>query len=333
MRNNTIESNSKITFSSLAKEIGVTTSVVSRVLKNTSTTIAIGQNTKRKILDIAWERGYRLNNNIGFMATTKNMSVDLHYYPVTTGILERCATLNLGIFSSSFDDDNAMIPEFLLKREVSGMIFLGKIPSNIETYLYAEKIPYVVINPYSITQMEKDCVLFNDYETMTNLLEYLNGNGYKEYICISYDDDTNYSKKIAESFKNFLNASSHKGALLLSKSSGETELFDRIKDLINSASSDTVFIALSRLFTMKILEYIAIQDKKIPDDLGIVGNNLLADYYIPKLTTVFYPFYESGVVAVDAIIEKWENKVFSVKPKTVRGKLIKNTSTKRGKTE
>lgn len=324
----------KMTFSALAKEVGTTTSVVSRVMKNTSTTIAISKETKRKILDLAWEQGFRTNNNIGFMTPSEIISVDSIYYPVMTGVMERCSELNYGVFNSTFDDkEPEQIPQFLLERNVSGMIFLTRIPVFLNEFLIAEKIPYVVTNPI-FSEMENDSVTFSDYETMNNLLDHLNAMGYRKYVYVSYDAGSNYSNNVLECFHDFIDAKAYEGKIMLPNSSEDTDasmekIICDLKSEMEKANDETVFITPTRLFTIKILEVAASQGKVYPSHFGFVGNNLLADYSIPKLTTVFYPFYELGKAAVNMIGDKWKHKTFSTKTAVIKGKIIKNQSTNR----
>lgn len=317
-----------ITFSSLAREIGVTTSVVSRVLNNNSTTISIGAEMKRRILEAAWEKGLILNSNIGLMVPESVSKADFLYYPTLSGIIQHCIMFEYGLLNSSFGDceNNPEIPDFLLKRKVSGMLFLDSLPANIRDFLIDEKIPYVVMNPSS-GPMEKDCVLFNDYEAMTELLEYLRKKGYDEYIYVSLASSTAYSQNVQSSFNDFISANKFKGSVILSNAGKEQDSFTELNCKIRKARKNTVFITPSRLFTIKLLALFESYGKSVPDGVGLVGSNLLADYYIPKLTTVQYPFLEMGAIAVEMLREKLAARQFNVDSETIKVKIIKNQST------
>ncbi len=316
----------KINFSSIAREMGVTPSVVSRVMRNTSTTITIGKETKKRILGLAWERGFLLTRSVGLIASDRK-DIGLLYHPAATGVLERCAELGMGIFSAHYHEGKtAGIPEFLLKRKVGGVISFDCLPENIREYLVEEKIPYVAMNPHKEITNE-DSILFSDYETMTELLSYLKSRGYKKYIYASVDDKTHYAQSVLQSFADFLKAESYKSQVLLADPSSETEALKSLRKLVEASVPETVFITPARMFTMKLLEFFAACGKTAPQDGGIVGHSLLADYSIPKLTAVSYPFYEMGAAAVDMLGEKWEKRLFNLPNKTIRGRLIRNQST------
>ena len=316
----------KITFTSIARELGVTTSVVSRVMKNNSTTISIGRETKKKILTMAWERGLQLNRNIGLIASGRD-EISTFYPPAAAGILERCGELGFGIFSGHYkEESNAEIPEFLLKRSIGGIISFDNIPKKIKAFLAEENIPCVVMNP-SINPLSEDCILFNDYENMMELLLYLSEKRYKSYIYISSDSRIHYSQMVMKSFSDFLKKGSFEGQILTSTPSRELEILALLEKLVRNSTSDTVFITPARFFTMKILEFFSKHGKRLPKDGGVVGCSLLADYYIPKLTTIYYPFYEMGVTAVDMLKDKWKTRQFNIKSRIILGRLIKNEST------
>ena len=317
----------KITFSSIAREIGVTPSVVSRVMRNTSTTITIGKETKRRILDLAWSRGFQLNRNVGLIAPDKK-DIGLIYHPAATGVLERCAELGFGIFNALYGEDGAStaIPEFLLKRKVGGVISFDLLPEKMLEYLDDEMIPYVVMNPRKYIT-DEDSILFSDYETMKELLSHLKGKGYRRYVYVSYDDKTHYSKMVKQSLEDFLKTEPFEGQILLTETKNEPKTIATLEGLVESSSSETVFITPTRLFTIKILEFFAMQGKHAPKDAGIVGSNLIADHYIPKLTTVNYPFYEMGMLAVDMLGEKWEKRIFKMPNRCICGRISINEST------
>jgi DNA-binding LacI/PurR family transcriptional regulator len=283
---------------------------------------------KRRILEAAWEKGLILNSNIGLMVPESVSEADFLYYPALSGIIQHCMMFEYGLLNSSFGDDasNPDIPDFLLKRKVSGMLFLDRMPANIRDFLIDEKIPYVLMNPSS-GPMEKDCVLFNDYDAMTELLEYLRQKGYDEYVYVSIASSTAYSQNVLKSFKDFIKMNSFKSSIILAKPAEEQNTFDELNRKIRKAQKSTVFITPSRLFTIKLLALFEANGKSAPDNIGIVGSNLLADYYIPRLTTVHYPFLEMGGIAVEMLREKLAARQFNVDSETVNVKIIKNQST------
>ena len=209
---------------------------------------------------------------------------------------------------------------------MGGVISFDCLPDAIREFLLEERIPFSVMNPHK-NDLNEDSVLFDDYETMTNLLSHLQEKGYKKFIYASYDTQTLYSQRVLACLEDFMKSESLEGYSILSKSDREMEVIDQLQECVRATTPDTVFITPARLFTLKFIEFFAAQGKSAPKDGGIVGNNLLADYSIPKLTTVGYPFYDMGVAAVDMLVEKWERRIFNTPNRTIRGRIIINEST------
>lgn len=314
-----------ITFTSLAQELGVTPSVVSRVMKNNSTTISIGKTTKKKILEMAWERGLQLSQSIGIIAPALE-EINTFFYPAAAGLLDRCAQLGFGIFSARLSLENSDIPDFLLNRKIAGVVSLDNLPEHIRNFLIEEHIPIVVMNP-SAGNVENDAILFNDYQNMAALLSYLKQRGYTRYIYISYDNKTHYALTVMKSLSDFLSKESFDSELLLSKDDDEAELMPALEKLIKNSDARTVFITPGRFFTIKILEFFSKYGKTAPKNGGIAGSNMLADYYKPKLTTIHYPFYKMGIAAIDMMKKKWDSRNFNLKSTTISATLFKNEST------
>ena len=323
-----MEKRDRVTFSSIAKEIGVTTSVVSRVMNNNSSTISIGKTTKRRVLDAAWEKGFFLNRNIGLMVPERVSKADFIYYPSLAGIIHESMKLDYGILNLSYDDSKPFteIPDFLSKRKVSGMLFLDTVPESVRGHLVDEKIPYVVMNPSS-GSTENDSIVFNDYDAMTELLEYLEKKGYEDYVYISYDSSTTYSGNVIRSFNDFSGSGTITKTVILSTPSKEESALQELSKRIRNAGRNTVFITPARLFTIKLMALLEANGKYCPDDVGIVGSSLLAEYCIPRLTTVEYPFFEMGSLAVEMLRQKQVSRQYNLDSIVVKAKIIMNQST------
>lgn len=322
--------NGKITLKSIADEVGVTPSVVSRVMRNNSSTIAIGQQTKQKILDLAIEKGIRLNNNIAVFIPGFHPSNESYFYSFLAGVMLQANKYNFGVFceknNSSDQKSDSSIPDFLLKKEVNAGIFFNNIPNTFKDYFESERIPFVIANPVQEVPGENS-VVFDDYGTMQKLLKHLEKQDYRSYYMISYAPESSYVRSRIACFNEFIRDASYTGRVITSESDALTE----IPSLVKSSTPETVFIADARLYTMKILEHIALCGKKLPEDIGLVGSPLLADFYRPKLTTVTNPNFEMGAACIDMVSNIWDKKNQPCNNVIIKGELIINGSTMRNR--
>ena len=309
-------------FSSIARELKISTAVVSNVMRNTSSTTLASRATKQRILDSAWRNGVRLNNNVGIFVPEEVHKNENLFYPAFAGIAERCAQLGFGTFHVNSSEPKT-IPDFLKKRDVNGVIFWNHCSEELLNFVEEEKIPSVVLNPLD-KSIFPDFISFDDYGTLTELLEYLHGKGYSKYFFFLRDDGTEYSRSLIAAHRDFLSAHAVSGQLFPQDLTNTRELEERVV----KSDVGTVFITLSRFDTVKVLESFAKLHKKFPADGGVVGSSVLADFYTPKLTTMVNPFYEGGLKVVDMIAEKWETRAFRLGKRIIlKGKIIKNPST------
>lgn len=325
------DGNGKATLKSIADELGVTPSVVSRVMRNNSTTITIGQETKRKILELAIEKGIRLNNNIAVFIPDFGSENESYFHSFLSGIMLQANEYKYGVFCGKTGPDGsdrqsgAGIPEFLLKKEVNAAIFLHAIPDTLRNYLDGERIPYVLANPTHSTQTVNS-VVFDDYGTMRELLDHLKEQSYRDYYLISYAPQINYVKNRVACFDDFMRENSFFGRTILDQREALTD----IPALMGQASPDTVFIADARLYTMKLLESLVVNGKQLPRDVGLVGSPFLAEFYHPRLTTVTNPNFEMGAACIDMVDGIWRGKNRPRPNRVIKGRLRINQSTTRG---
>lgn len=316
----------KYSYASIARELGISKAVVSSVIRNTSATTVSSPATKKRILEMAWSNGLRLNNNIGIVVPREVVESKILYHYGLVGIIEKCAALGYGSVSIS-TDGGTDIPAPLLNKEVSSIIFWNELPEFFKEFALAEKIPYVLLNP-SVDQPDCDVVAFNDYNTMFELLEYFYANGYRKFYYLLENMDSAFNRKTTAGMRNFAAEFKVSGTILTPEDKDIDDVLPQLDEAVRNTDRHTVFITFARFYTIKILETLSKYGKQIPNDAGVAGSNLLADFYMPRLTTVEYPFYDMGAAAVEILHEKWNSRQYFLRrKKIIKGTIIKNGST------
>lgn len=321
VRKATGENMSRLSFSAIARDLNLSTAVVSNVLRNTSTTTLASNTTKQKILTAIWEKGLRLSNNIGVIVSREIREHEALFYPGFAGITERCARLGLSTTLLESTEESE-ISATLRLNNFCGVIFWNEASPKLLKVVAGEKIPFVFLNPQQ-KYAEADSILFDDYDLMYRLLLYLHEKSYRRYIFLA-GRNSFYIEEQRRGFHAFLKEKKATGILLDNFNDNQTIL----KDEVTNSNRETVFITFFRYETIKILELFFSCSKSFPEDGGLVASNLLADFYVPQLTTIMNPYYESGSKAVDMIAEKWNTRNLNHGTHVVmKGKIIKNQST------
>ena len=315
----------KVTLKTIADDVGVSISVVSRVLNNKKKRISITPQTKRRILESAINHNLRINNNIGIFIPDSIMNYDLIHYPFVAGVFSQAHEYGYGVFCTSFSDNMTIkdIPGFLEERKVSGVIFVGEISGVITDFLTENMIPYVLADISGKPEPE-NCISIDYYGTTLALLNYLKSQGYREYIFVNnLESNTSAFTQIEfNCFEQFLADNSYQGEILYNRNDMD-DCLKRLSGKIENSTPQTALIAESRLLTVEILKLLSLHNKVPFKDIGLVGNNLLSEYTIPRLISVKYDFHNIGEKTVVIMHKILENKHKPMQKEIVAGKILK----------
>ncbi len=315
----------KVTLKTIADDVGVSISVVSRVLNNKKKIVSITPQTKKRILESAIKHDLRMNSNIGIFIPDIIMDCDFIHYPFVAGVFSQAHKLDYGVFCSAFSDaiTEADIPAFLSNRKVSGVIFISEISPVIASFLENNMIPYVLADISGKPETE-NCISIDYYGTTLALLDYLKENAYREYIFVNnvQGEPSAFEQIEFNCFKQFLHENRFKGDILYYRG-GWDDYVQAISQKIKDSTPETVFITESRQFTIEILKLLAQQNKIVFQDVGLVGSNLLSEYTVPRLISVKYDFNKIGEDAIMMMHKILENKHKPVKKEIIAGEIIK----------
>ena len=180
------------------------------------------------------------------------------------------------------------------KSECSGDDLSGKMPGIITEFAEDNLIP-VVVADISGQPQEHNCISIDYYGSTLMLLNSLKENGYRDYIFVRniVGSPSSFEEIEFNCFKTFLETNSFKGEILYYQETLDDYLAV-ISKKVEQANTSTVFIAESRQFTVELLKLFAYHHKSYPADVGLVGNNLLAEYVVPKFWSIKYDFNAIG---------------------------------------
>lgn len=300
----------KVTLKTIADDVGVSISVVSRVLNNKKKKVPITPDTKRRILKSAINHNLRTNSNIGIFIPDRLMDYDLVHYPFVAGVFSQAHEYDYGIFCTAFSDNMTVedIPAYLENRKVSGVIFLNAIPPVIADFLKDNLIPYVLAD-IGGKPTPTNCISIDYYSTTLALLNLLKERGYLEYIFVSNTTGTLpvFEQIEFNCFRKFLDDNMFKGEILCYNKELDDYL-EIISKKVKKMTSKTIFITESKLFTIEIMKLFAVHNKTIPEHGGLAGSSLLSKSTVPNLFSIKYDFNKIGEQSVSMIYRILTNK-------------------------
>ncbi|MDR1639513.1 MAG: LacI family DNA-binding transcriptional regulator [Clostridiales bacterium] len=316
----------KATMKKIAEELGISINAVSLALNNKH---GVSEDTRLKVLAAAEAAGY-INQKARFAQTYQRhnfclmlqdiYSWDLEFYgAVLFAIEQESKKRGFGSLLNFFQDDGMKVPDCIRRRQVAGIITIGKISNeNVET-LKSYGIPLVLVD-HAYLSGSVDSIITNNrvggFLSAKRLLEL----GFKE---IGFFGDLNYSNSIRDRFAGYKDALASKltgGSLeeYINEFSitGENEKFVQNNDFLSI--KDTLLksrIAQAYCCSNDFAAYVLIRalrsiDVSVPEEVSIIGfdNIALCEKMSPKLTTINVNKNLMGKKAVNRLIYLLEHK-------------------------
>ena len=336
--------NTRITMKGLAKILGVSTSTVSRALKDHH---SIGEETREKIKKTALKLGYipnsvasnlrrRKTNHIGVIVPR----IDRYFHSSSISGIEEVAN-EAGYYVSIFQTKDSYIKEvesveILMSNKADGIIAcLALETSDIDHYkqLANTKIPLVLFDRVC-NDLESNKVLINDYDAAFKACDHLAKIGCKKIAHIAGNLNSSIFKARLEGYKAALianNLTINEGFIfygnILSEEEGRhfaNELFDM------NTKPDGIFCA-NDITAVSVIQTARERKFSVPQDIAVVGfsNTPISKIIQPSLTTIEDHAFEMGQASARLLIKQIEDNDQNIVSETliIRNELIIREST------
>lgn len=337
----------EITIYDIAKDVGVSPTTVSRALNHHP---AVQEKTKKKIFEAALKMGYQSNifaanlrtkrtNNIGVIVPRLNSNFQSS---VLAGMENAAneAGLNLIISQSleSFKKEKANANTMFNSRVDGLLVSLASDTENIDHYapFLKKGIPILF---YDRIAEESGCtgIVIDNIQAAQKVTEHLIEQGCKRIVHVLGNIKINV---YADRLKGY------KYALLdhdipfdpslvfhsdLNEEAGE-EIVRKIMEM--KPLPDGLFVS-NDACAASCIRHLKLAGIRIPEDIAVVGfnNDVISRLVEPNITTVNYPGYEMGELAMKNLIDHLENPNKGILEKTnkitLRSELIIRGSSKR----
>jgi DNA-binding LacI/PurR family transcriptional regulator len=315
----------KITIKDIAKALGVSTSTVSRALRDS---YEIGEDTKRKILEYAEKMNYKPNQLALNLKERSSKSIGI----VVSGIANSFFSKALdGIESIAFDKGyNVIITQthesnarelanviHLTSRAVDGILISLASETTDVTFLknyFDQKMPIVFFDRVS-NDIDTHKVTCDNFQGAYDAVNHFIQNGYKQ---IAFLGSAQHLSNTQERYKGYEKAF-EKAGLTVNNShvkfcqhgrSMQEELESALKNILSSNPKPEAILTSGDTLTQGSLRYFKKNKIKIPGDIAVIGftNQDFAELLNPALTTVSQPAFEIGGYATELLLQLIESK-------------------------
>ncbi|MBM1106542.1 LacI family DNA-binding transcriptional regulator [Aurantibacter crassamenti] len=334
----------RITMIELAKILNVSTSTISRALKDHH---SIGEETREKIKKTALNLGYipnsvasnlrrRKTNHIGVIVPR----IDRYFHSSAISGIEEVAN-EAGYYVSIFQTKDSYKKEvesveILMSNKADGIIAcLALETSNVNHYrqLANSAIPLVLFDRVR-DDLGASKVLINDYDAAFKACDHLAKIGCKKIAHIAGNLNSSIFKARLEGYKAALlenNITIDEDLILygniLSKEEGH-EFANQLLDM--KSRPDGVFCA-NDLSAASFIQTALIRKVLVPSDIAVIGfsNTPISNIINPALTTIDDHAFEMGQASARLLIKQIENNDENIVSETIiiRNELIVREST------
>lgn len=334
----------QITLKDIARMAGVAESTVSRALNDKK---GVGENTRKKIIEIAEKYDYRPNKLARGLVSKKTNMIALilsdmenqSYIDIVKNIEIEAEKNNYQIIlcntNGNIEKEKSYL-NLLESNQVDGAIFIGGglVGQYLLNASFKESNKIVLINRLS-DEGFFPAVLTDYGDGICRAVKHLLNNGYKKIALISGDLNilteeekfNGYKRAITKYNINF------EKRLLVETNGKRIEGYNAFIKLIEGGIIPDSFIVTQELLTIGLVEAVKTGGYFIPEDFAVIGSgdNILTSAVDPPLTVIAEPVEKLAELAFNDLIKILNNdkENFSIRVLTPQLKI--RESSKRNK--
>lgn len=327
------------TLKDIANKAGVSTSTVSRVL-NYDATLSVGEETKKKIFEVAEELEYKTKKRStkkakGTLAiinwyTEEEELQDVYYMSIRLGAEKRAKALGYAYHRVYNQED------FKRDTDLSGILAIGKFSHAQVKQLKNYHVPLCFVD--YLPKEECDSVIVDFKKAMRRNIDFLIEKDHTRIGFIggeeSFSDGTGHwidpREKIVREYlkrkKMYREEYFFKGEFRVED--GKQNMLKALES-IDKKEWPTAFIAANDAIAIGCLKALYEKNIKVPEEISIIGFNDIstAKYITPALTTVKVYTEEMGISGINLLQERIEEDRDAFKTVIMSTKLIEREST------
>lgn len=338
----------RITMEDIARQSGVSLATVSLVLRDKP---GINDETRRRVLDIARDLGYRkrLNHEKLVSQSLHNAGVIVKasigddspltnpfYAPIVAGIEAACRKMHINLMYATvpvdMDNHPQEMPRLLSEDHLDGVLLVGAFAdATITKLLQREGIPAVLVDGYAHEHVY-DSVVSDNFRAAYEAVSYLISYGHRHIGLIGTTKEAYPS--IAERRKGYIQAltdhgihDQYFGDCLLTMHEGS----DTSSILLQRHPQITALFCANDIMAIGATQAARALHRQIPQDLSIIGfdNIDLAQHVAPALTTMHVDKVSMGRFAVQLLANRAEYPDQAPATVSLRPRLLERQSVQR----
>ena len=314
-----------VTIKDIAKELGLSTSTVSRALRDS---YEISAETKRRVVACAKRLDYRPNPIALSLKERSSKSIGVIVSEIANSFFSQAIN---GIESIAYKKGyNVIIAQsqetverevsqanFLSSRSIDGLIIsLSSETAGIEhiNSLHNRGLPLVFFDRIT-DEVDTNKVIIDNFDAAYKATAHLIDQGHKRIACLLSAGKLSITRERIAGYEKALtnhNLSIDSNLIQTCEHSGlhSSEVHEAVNHLLDLNPRPDAILGLSDKLTVGCLRILQSRNIKIPDEIALVGfsNSDLSELLYPSLTVIKQPAFEMGEIAISLLLKEIESK-------------------------
>ncbi|WP_153801049.1 LacI family DNA-binding transcriptional regulator [Foetidibacter luteolus] len=310
----------KVALKDIAKELGVSTALVSYVMNNQEEEKGVNKESALKIREAAARLNYRPNQIAKSLKTNKTHTIGLIVadiaYRFTTGVTRaieaEAKKNNYTVIFGSSDESNKKFHELanvLINRQVDGLILVPVENSEQEIeYLQKHDIPFVLIDRY-FPGLDANMVAIDNYKAAYQCTAHLVKTGHRNIAFVNYKTTLFHLQERNRGYRQALqdNGIEPQPGLVIDvrEKHLEEDVRKGIKQVMAlNPAADSVFFATD-ILAIHGLKNINAMKIKVPGELGVLSfdESEAFELFSCPVTHGRQPIEDIGKLAVTTLLD------------------------------
>jgi LacI family transcriptional regulator len=313
---------SKITIKTLAKELQLSVSTVSKAMRDSH---EISQKTKLKVNTLAKKLNYVVNPYASSLGSKSSKTIGVvipevvdSFFALAINGIESVAQENgyhvlIYLTHESREKEKNVLLEFESGR-VDGVLM--SVSRDIQDHKYIDELmqaglPFVFFDRV-IDEVKTTQITTNDYESAYQATEYLVEKGCQQIMFLAFSKSLSISSNRLQGYMDALNANGlvadENNVITFDQDFNDSYL--RLKTRLQAADRPDGVLASVEKLAIPIYQACEELNLSIPGDLQVISFSNLetAAYLNPPLTTITQPAFEIGKIAAEALMKSLKQK-------------------------
>ena len=336
----------KVSIKDIAKEVGVSTALVSYVLNNKEKEARVGKQIAEKVRRVARRLNYSPNliarslqsgrtNTLGLIVA----DISNPFFSYIARVIEDAAnqhgyTVIIGSSDEQASKSASLINAFL-NRQVDGLIIAPAEESEKQLQkLLDDKFPFVLVDRY-FTGLNANSVHIDNYQSSFQAVEHLIKKGYRRIGMMAYKTALPHMQERIRGYNAALKANGIRTKRNWLQKAGYTTLEQDVQKGLRNAlggrdAPDAFFFATNSL-AVSGLKYIYREGIRVPEELGIISfdESDAFDFFYSPVTYVRQSIEDIGKRALDLLMNQIKNPAGKKEQAIIATKLIVRKSSAR----